>query len=247
MGIREERVSSFLHAAARRNERKTTRQLTRCNKPQAEKAGKENSEMSREHIKRMGEAVRGYYAQALKIEAQRQRNNESYREDIAEQENAKLRDALQTARLNAESAIREAQEDGRSDAGRWGKLSGAEMTEDAKLLQMDISPEQFSDLVDRYKGNGTMTTLLSQYGERKNREATEAGEYGMGPFDLSGIATAEKKAEVYDKFAMGAQDLIARVNQDNTLGGGVNSPMLKTAVEQFGEPSAFNASLFEML
>ena len=203
--------------------------------------------MSKEHIKRMGEAVRGYYATALQIEERKQKNSEIYREDIARAENAKLEESLQAARWTAETAISEAQEAGRADAEGWGRLSGSEITDDAKLLQMELSSEQFAELVERYKGNGTMSTMLGQYAERKNREAAENGYVGMGPYDISAIPTAERKAEVYDRFAMGARDLISRMDQDGTFGGGINSPMLKVSIEQFGEPSAFTEGLFNLI
>ena len=203
--------------------------------------------MSRQHITNMKNAVQGYFTKAVQAAAQAQKNTDMYRADVAEAENAKLRDALQAARLEAEAAIREAQDAGRADAERWGKLSGAEMTDDAKLLQMDLSADQFADLVDRYKENGTMTTLLAQYAERKNNEAAAADPIGLGRYDVSSIPTVEKRAEVYDKFATSARDLIARVDQNNTFGGGVNSPMLKASIEQFGEPNAFTAGLFELI
>lgn len=203
--------------------------------------------MSRQHITNMKNAVQGYFTKAVQAAAQAQKNAEMYRADVAEAENAKLRDALQAARWEAESAIREAQDAGRADAERWGKLSGAEMTDDAKLLQMDLSSDQFADLVDRYKDNGTMTTLLAQYAERKNKETAAADPLNLGRYDMSIIPTADKKADAYDKFAMGALDLIARVDQNNMFGGGVNSPMLKASIEQFGEPNAFTAGLFELI
>ena len=221
--------------------------------------------MSNEHISLMAQAVKGYYSAAKQTAAQIEKNNARYRADIAEGENEKARQQLQQAKWEAETAIREAQEAGRADAGKWGELHGEEMTEDAKFLQMgmDITPAQFSNLVERYKTNGTMSALLLQYGQRKNDEfvknaaagyeqrgnnaAARNGAVSIGQYDVSSITTVEKKAGVYDRFAMSALDLISRVDQVDTFGGGIDSPMLQTSIESFGEPSAFTQALFDLL
>lgn len=203
--------------------------------------------MSREHISQMAQAVKGYYSAAKQTAAQIEKNNARYRADIAEGENEKARQQLQQARWEAEDAIHQAQEAGRADAGKWGELHGEEMTDDAKFLQMDITPAQFSNLVERYKTNGTMSALLLQYGQRRNDDAAKNGAVGLGQFDVSSITTVEKKAGVYDRFAMSALDLISRVDQVDTFGGGVDSPMLQTSIESFGEPSAFTQALFDLL
>lgn len=203
--------------------------------------------MSKAHISTMAQAVKGYYATAKQTAAQIEKNNARYRADIAEGENEKARQQLQRAKWEAETAVREAQEAGRVDAEKWGELHGSEMTDDAKLLQMDISPAQFANLVERYKANGTMSALLLQYGQHRNDEAAKNGAVGLGPFDVSSIVTVEKKAGVYDRFAMSALDLLSRVDQVDTFGGGVDSPMLQASIESFGEPSALTQALFDLL
>ena len=199
--------------------------------------------MSKQHIDSMSKAVKTYFAAAQNAAAKIGKNNTRYREDIAAEENAKVRGQLEAARREAESAIREAQEAGRADAFQWGKLSGADVTDDAKLLQMQLTPDQFSDLVGRYKSNGTMSAMLAQYGEKRNKDAGAE----FGPYDLTQVPTAEKKAAVYDRFAMSALDLIDYMDRDKGIMSGVDSPMLQEAVEQFGKPSAFNQELFDLL
>jgi hypothetical protein len=203
--------------------------------------------MGKEHISTMAQAVKGYYSAAKQTAAQIEKNNSRYRADIAEGENEKARQQLQQAKWEAEAAVREAQEAGRADAEKWGDLRGSDLTDDAKLLQMDISPAQFASLVERYRSNGTMSALLFQYGQRKNDEAAKNGAVGLGQYDVSSITTVEKKAGVYDRFAVSALDLISRVDQVDTFGGGIDSPMLQTSIESFGEPSAFTQALFDLL
>lgn len=203
--------------------------------------------MSREHISKMAQAVKGYYSAAKQTAEQVEKNNSRYRADIAEGENQKARQQLQQAKWEAEAAVREAMEAGRADAEKWGDLRGSDLTDDAKLLQMDISPAQFASLVERHRSNGTMSALLLQYGQRRNDEAAKNGAVGLGQYDVSSITTVEKKAGVYDRFAMSALDLISRVDQVDTFGGGIDSPMLQTSIESFGEPSAFTQALFDLL
>lgn len=204
--------------------------------------------MSKQHITQMRNAVQNYFKLAKEAEAKIRHNNEIYRSDIAEDENAKIRAERRAARFEAENVIKDAQEKGRSEAvKKWSTLSGAEMTDDAKLLQMDITPAQYADIVARYKKNATMLALLKQYGERRNKEAAVDGSIGIGLYDTSMIPALEERAAVYDKFAMAARDLLLRMDQDVGFGTGLESPMLAASVEQFGEPNDFTAELFEML
>lgn len=203
--------------------------------------------MSKKHVTMMAQAVKNYYNAAKQTAAQIEKNNSRYRADIADGENMKARQQLQQAKWEAEAAVREAMEAGRVDAEKWGELHGADLTDDAKLLQMDINPAQFANLVERYRTNGTMSALLLQYGQRRNKEAAENGAVGIGQYDVSDITTVENKASVYDKFALGALDLISRVDEVDTLGGGIDSPMLQASIEAFGEPSAFTQALFDLL
>lgn len=204
--------------------------------------------MSKQHITQMRNAVQNYYKKAKEVEAKIRHNDEIYRSDIAEEENAKIRAERRSARFEAENVIKDAQDKGRAEAlKKWSSLNGSEMTDDAKLLQLDITPAQFADIVARYKKNATMSALLRQYGDRRNKEAAAEGQIGIGLYDTSVIPTPEERASVYDKFAMSARDLLLRMDQDVGFGTGLESPMLATSVEQFGEPNDFTAELFEML
>ena len=207
--------------------------------------------MSKIHVDKMAGAVKRYYSEASVAQEKIRRNNEIYMKEFAEPENEKVMAQLRKARQAAEDAITAAQEGGRAEALAWGKLDGSKLTKDADLLKFDISPEQYDDLVERYKGNGTMSTLLHDYGEKMNAKyREEKGTPGQMPemvYNSWNIPTAEKKAEVYDKFSTGALHLLARIDSPGTFGGGTDSEMLKLAVETFGQPVGTAANLFDLL
>ena len=207
--------------------------------------------MSKLHVDRMAAAVKKYYAEAQLAQQKIRRNNEIYMKEFAEPENAKVLAELEAARQTAKNAIIEAQEGGRAEAMAWSKLDGSKLTKDADLLQFDISPEQFDDLVERYKNNGTMSTLLRNYGEKMNdkyrNEQGTSGEMPEKVYNSWNIPTAKQKAEVYDKFSTGALNLLARIDSPGELGGGTDSQMLKLAIEGFGTPSNTSQELFDLL
>ena len=203
--------------------------------------------MSKIHVDRMAAAVKKYFAEAEIAQQKMKRNSEIYTAEFAEPENAKIKAELDRARWEAIDAIQTAQEAGRADAEKWGELRGDQLPDDAKLLQYDITPEQFAGLVERNRNNGTMSVLLRQYGDKLNKEAAAAGHVGMGPYDLSNLTTAEQKADVYDRFAMGARDLMNLIDNPGSFGCGTDSQMLKMAVDSFGTPSSYNQHLFDLL
>ena len=207
--------------------------------------------MSKIHVDKMAAAVKRYYSEAVIAQQKIRRNNEIYMKQFAEPENEKIMAQLQAARQTAEEAITAAQEGGRAEALAWGKLDGSKITDDAKLLQFDLSPEQFDDLVQKHKNNGTMTTLLHDYGEKMNAKYREnEGVTGSMPtkvYDTWNLPTADRKAEAIDKFSAGARDLLARIDSPGTFGGGTDSEMLKLAIASFGQPTGTSAALFELL
>lgn len=208
--------------------------------------------MSKIHIDKMAGAVKKYFAEAEIAQQKMKRNSEIYLPEFAEPENEKVKEQLKEPRRQAEEAIRAAQEAGRAEAAEWGRLSGDKLSGDASLLQFDISPEQFADLVSRHKGNGTMSALLKQYGDKMNKRLLEetSGKTGSMPekqYNTWDIPTVEEKQSAYDKFAMGARSLLTQIDNSGTFGGGTDSQVLKTAVDSFGTPSAYNQHLFDLL
>ncbi len=195
--------------------------------------------MSKIHIDQMAAAVKKYFAEAQIAQQKMKKNSEIYQAEFAVPENEKIKQHLQEARWAAEDAIKAAQEAGRAEAESWGKLDGSKLPDDVKLLQFDITPEQFSDLVARHKNNGTMAALLKQYGEKMNKRLLEetSGKNGTMPekqYNTWEIPTVEEKRAVYDKFASGAMARLSNI--DN--GGGVDS---------FNIPTEFTKHLFDTL
>ena len=207
--------------------------------------------MSKIHVDRMAAAVKKYYTEAQIAAGKMQRNNEIYTSEFAEPENEKVKQQLQIARQAAEDAIAEAQAAGRAEALKWGELDGTKITDDARLLDFDISPDQFSKLVEKHRTNGTMLSLLKNYGDRQNEKYQQKeGKTGEMPkvyYPTGSIPTAEMKAEVYDKFAAGARNLLSSIDSPGRIGGGADSPMLKTAIESFGQPIGNAQNLLEMI
>ncbi len=206
--------------------------------------------MSKIHVDKMAAAVKKYFAEAEIAQQKMRRNSEIYMAEFAKPENEKVKQQLQIARQAAEEAISAAQEGGRAEAESWGKLDGSKLSDDAKLLQFDMSPEQFADLVARHKNNGTMASLLKQYGDRMNDKQKEKNDFGKMPekyYNTAGIPTVEDKQNAYDKFAMGARTMLAQIDNTGSFGGGTDSQMLKMSVDSFGTPSSYNQHLFDLL
>jgi len=201
--------------------------------------------MSKIHVDRMAAAVKKYYSEAQIAAEKMRRNNETYIKEAADKENERIKQQLQTVRQSAEDAIAEAQESGKNEALKWGELDGSKITDDARLLDFDISPEQYSKLVEKHRTNGTMLSLLKNYGDRQNEKYRQKeGKTGEMPkvyYPSGNIPTAEKKAEVYDKFAAGARLMLSQID------GGTDSPMVKVAVENFGQPVGSAENLLEMI
>lgn len=207
--------------------------------------------MSKIHVDRMAAAVKKYYSESQIAAEKMRRNNETYIKEAADKENERIKQQLQTVRQAAEEAIAAAQESGKNEALKWGELDGSKITEDARLLDFDISPEQYSKLVEKHRTNGTMLSLLKNYGDRQNEKYRQKeGKTGEMPkvyYPSGDIPTAEKKAEVYDKFAAGALNLLSNIDATGRIGTGPDSVMLKAAVENFGQPVGNAANLLEMV
>ena len=203
--------------------------------------------MSRAHIENMKKAVSGYYSAVGEASDRISKNNSMYREDIAEAENKKVLSGLRDKRSAAEDAIIKAQDAGMMEAASWGRLDGAKITDDAKLLQMELSPEQFNELKERYKGNGTMSAMLVQYAHQHNAAKQADDPSAIMRFNVLDIPTTESKQKAYSAFANGALHLLDRMDSNDGFLSGTNSEMLKAAVETFGEPTQMNAQLFELI
>ncbi len=208
---------------------------------------KERKQMAlTQYVDNMRKAVEGFYNAAVRIANSVAKNNSQYLPDIAKEQNRALMEELQNAQWYAQDDITEALEMGRAAADRWNMLSGAAITDDARLLKLlELEPMQFNTLVDKYRDNATMLTLLKQYAEKRNAGAGEV----FGPYDATNIPTAEKKKEALEKFAQSGRGLIQNINDRATgaVTGGLDSELFKQSVNNFGKRTDFNAGVYDLL
>lgn len=152
-----------------------------------------------EYLQKTKDVILGYLAEAKKTEAKISQGRTIYQADAMEREEQRLRGALAKTRAEAEAKIDAILSPAMNAAREWGKLDGAKLTADAELLNQGISPEQFSELVERYQDNYTMLDTLRMYGNHMNKveimEARKAGNNAplTGSYDVHGIPDAGAK------------------------------------------------------
>lgn len=182
-----------------------------------------------ENITRMKNALKTFLDASADAAKEIKRNNEIYQHDAALEANRIVATRRNTAKDAARAEIEAAAAAGKAKAEAWGRMDGAKITEDAKLLQFSMTPEQFKELVERHRGNGTMIHLLAQYGAEQN-EKNDASLYQHTEkyFPVAELPTLEKKLEAYEKFRGYALQLLPRIVEHPEL------PAIVEEVDNFG-------------
>lgn len=182
-----------------------------------------------ENITRMKNALKTFLDASADAAKEIKRNNEIYQHDAALEANRIVAARRNTAKDAARAEIEAAAAAGKAKAEAWGRMDGAKITEDAKLLQFSMTPEQFKELVERHRGNGTMIHLLAQYGAEQN-EKNDASLYQHTEkyFPVAELPTLEKKLEAYEKFRGYALQLLPRIVEHPEL------PAIVEEVDNFG-------------
>lgn len=140
------------------------------------------------YISRIKDQIVDYLDKAQQTQEKITKGYTIYLPDSAEQEEARLRGELAKDRKETEARIAEIIREGSREAQEWGKIDGAKLTADAQLLQgQGVTPEQFTEMVDRYQDNYTMLDQLRKYGEARNAEARKEAQAAG---DLSRIMDA---------------------------------------------------------
>ena len=121
-----------------------------------------------ENITKMRNALKTFLEASADAAKEIKRNNEIYQHDAALEANRIVAARRNTAKDAARAEIEAAAVAGKEKATKWACLNGSRITEDAKLLQFSMTPEQFKELVERHRGNGTMVELLRQYAAEQN-------------------------------------------------------------------------------
>ena len=197
------------------------------------------------YVQLMKNAIDKYYTTAKNADGSIEQAKQRYQPGVASEEIEKINTELETAKRGAIDAINAARDSGIEDAKRWGKLDGSEINDgDMKLLKYDLSPDQFADMVERNKNNGTMCFILKQYADEHNRPETTPGERGsVGRFTTLVIPTVEEKIQAYTSIASNAVGVVENLTGYG-WGKGVNSPFVESTVKEFGTPNAFNSDIY---
>ena len=172
------------------------------------------------NVEQMRNAIQRYRDQTKLKEQQLKNVWDWYKEDVAAEEESRIRGEMRQQRINAESALYDAVTAATRQINKWATLDGNQLTADVRLLDVGVSPEQFQDLVRKHATNWTMLNALRTWGEAKNAEAAEgakaAGKIPAAPYNLSTITDpGELVAEwkrLYDQ-ACGMLDAIAGVGR----------------------------------
>ena len=158
-------------------------------------------------IQRTKDAILDYLGKAQQTEAKIQEGYSIYQKDAMDREEKRLRDELAKSRRATEEKIDSIYNEASAGARNWGRLDGSKLTADAQLLQgQGVTPEQFNELVERYRDNYTMLDALRKYGEAQNKAAIDnAGnmysQYQLSinkPFDVEQIPSADAKMREWD-------------------------------------------------
>lgn len=191
------------------------------------------------YVDRMRKALQSYYAKAIKADEETRTAASVYIPDVADKEASRIAEALSAERERARAEIEAAESEGFAAVEMWGALDGEKLTDDAKLLRYDIPAADFARMVEKYKDNATMLFVLRRYAEQEGRGDTY--------FNLNAIPTEENKKAALAAFCGSALSLLASISAPDGFGQGVNSELIKTAVDNFGEMGTGNAMYYNML
>lgn len=173
-----------------------------------------------ENIAKMRNALKTFLEASADAAKEIKRNDEIYRHDAALEANKAVEAKRAEAKAAAVAEIEAAAAAGKAKAEAWGRMDGAKITEDAKLLQFNMTPEQFKELVERHRGNGTMIHLLAQYGTEQNaKNGASLYQHTEKFFPVAELPTLEKKLETYEKFRGYALQLLPRIEEHPELPG----------------------------
>ena len=186
-----------------------------------------------ENIARMKNALQQFLKAAKKAAEEIARNNNTYQRDAAAEANWRVITERTKAKNAAREEIEAAAAAGKVKAEAWARLDGSKIGDDAKLLQFNLTPEQFTELATRHKDNGTMITLLAQYGKEQN-EKTGASLYNHPEeyFPIEALPSLDKKTEAYEKYRGYALKLLTSIEEHPEL------PGIISEIENFGVRNA---------
>ena len=185
-----------------------------------------------DNLRRMRAALSGYQKKARDAEQEIKRISDEMKPEIARERISQIKADLNAARLAAVDQIAAAAKNGRSEAEKWGELNPADFTDDVKLLQsgINLTQKEYDNLCLKYQNNGSMSRVLSEYADQRNR----ANKNGLdGLIYKAHLATVEKKAEPWDRLERSAERIIGNIDGSG-FGMGADNPIVSASVDQFG-------------
>lgn len=185
-----------------------------------------------DNLRKMRAALSGYHKKARAAEQEIKRVSDEMKPELARERIGQIKADLIGARIAAIDQISAAAKSGKADAEKWGTLNPADLTDDVKILQTGIklTQKEYDDLCLKYQNNGSMSRVLGEYADQRNRE----NKNGLDGLILKVfLATAEKKAEPWDKLERSAERIIGSIDGSG-FGMGADNPLVVESVEQFG-------------
>lgn len=193
-----------------------------------------------ENLRRMRAALSNYHRAVKSANQQVKKISDEMKPEYADPQLKQINENLVSARSAALDQIHAAAKSGRSEAERWGILNPADFTDDIKLLQsgIRITQKEYDSLCQKYQNNGSMSRVLSEYADQRNRE-NKNGIDGimLKPF----LSTVEKRSERWDRLEHSAETIIASID-GRGFGMGAENPLVVDSVEHFGStmPELYN-------
>ena len=185
----------------------------------------------------MKQAVSNYVQAAERAAGDIKTAREQYNDTYTREAIKGITSRLAEKRDNALSEIAAAENEGIRAAEAWGKIDGSKIHPDADLLKYGVSPEEFSELVQRHHDNATMQRILFQFAEKENAKAAE---HLTGPiYDVSRIESAKSRAHEWQVAGDHARSVLNMFTGEGLFQSG---PMAREAYRQFinGEPEYFS-------
>jgi len=185
-----------------------------------------------QYVAKMKTALAGYHEKAKAAAAEIERAYSLYQREPAEREEQRIRDKLAKERQTAEAEIDAACNAALADVKAWGTLDGARMTDDVKLLEVGVTPQQFASLVDKYQDNYTMLNALHRYADNANRTAArDAHGFPTTFYDTARIPTPEAKTAQWEKVYNGARSMLSSLER----GDAFTRSLAETGIDRWGE------------
>lgn len=185
-----------------------------------------------QYVQRMKTAIVNYHGKAKAAAAEIERAYSLYQQEPADREAQRIRDKLAKERQAAQGEIDAACNAALEGVKAWGTLDGAKMTDDVKLFDVGLTPEQFNGLVDKYQDNYTMLNALIRYADKENREAARnAHGIPQTRFSTATIPTPEAKTARWESVYKGACSMLSDLESNDPF----TRSLAESGVDRWGD------------